>query len=830
MISDFRIAARSLARRPLLSLAVVLTLALGLGANVTVFSVVDSVLLRSLPYPAAERLVALWSTVQRDGTRVDSIERRSFSMPDLVDLESGSESLDQVAAYSGGTFRLTAPGASPERLRGTIADADYLPLLGVTPVLGDNLSDEPLGDSGVPGVLLSHGVWQRRFGGDPGVLGDTLVLDGEPALVVGVLPAGFRGLVDASDIWFPLAALPEDLRQSRSRRWLDSVGRLAEGATLEATQAELHTLFSTLEAEYQDSNQGYGADLAFLSEELVGDVRSPILVLWWAVMAVLLIATANVVNLFVVRWRQRGEEMAVRQALGATPWRLRRVLLAETTLLALVGAGLGIVMAFLSLRFLQPLAPVDLPTLFELGVGVRAIVFVAVLTLLGGPLVGLLAAARGVDGRGSGHRASALGGRRGATHRDPLRTTLLAVEVALATILTIGAGLLVLSFEAMSDVDPGMTRSDVGFLRLDWSEGREPSELAAVRDALLARVEAIAGVERAALARDTPFAQRSSALVLAAEGAAFSPDQPYAGGVRSYYHTVTPDYFHALGIPLTKGRGFDAADTLPYDDESRGPSAPGVAIVTQSLAERVFGADDPVGRRFYLGRPVESSEEAEGRTWFEVVGVVADHRHRDLVPDPEAPADPDVFFSMRQLNPGQAALVVRSQLPTDPLLAQVQAELQQADPRLLVHSPETLANRLRAETARSRFAGALMTAFAALALLLAAIGIYGVVANSVAQQRREIGIRMAIGADRGRVLREVALPAAIMIAVGLSAGVLAALAGGQLLEAQLFEVGTRDLRVFAGSVVALGLVGLAAALIPAGRASRVDPALSLRAE
>ncbi|REJ73358.1 MAG: hypothetical protein DWQ36_02040 [Acidobacteria bacterium] len=824
---DLRFALRTLRRRPLFAVAVVSTLAVGLGANATIFSVVDSVLLRSLPYQDPDRLVAIWSTVLRDPDLAGRAERRAFSIPDLADLRAQASTLQAVAGYTSGSFRLD--DQVPERLIGTVADADYLDVLGVIPLLGSGLSPEIVPEDGVAGVLISHALWQRRFGGEPSVLGRTVRLEGDPVEIVGVLPAGFRGLVDASDVWYPLSAVDQRTRESRGARWLQAVGRLAPHATVEASQRELHTIFSRLEQEHPDHNRGYGAAAAALRDELVGDLRTPLLLLWGAVGAVLLIAAVNVINLLIVHLGQRSGDFAVSRALGASTADLLRRIASEALLLSVTAGVLGLGGAALALRLLQPIAPIDLPGLFAVQVGHRALGFALLLTLALGALVGTVAALRALRGRTAAASSVVGATELRTTRRDPLRSALLIAEVALATSLTIAAGLLVRSFWSLSDVDPGMTRSGVGFVRLDLGE-EEARRRAPLRAELLAAARATAGVRSAALASDTPFDGSSSATLASPEGRDADPDLPYSGATRIYRHLVSPGYFETLGIPMLRGRDFDQRDVLPPDDDSSGPGAPGVAIVSASFAAQTWPGEEAIGERFYLGPPTEDEVDQQRRPWFVVVGVVADHRHRSLVPAPDDPADPDVFFALEQFDRGEVTLLVAAALPPEDLVGTLSQRISELAPTVIPYAPDTLSHRLAEQTARARFSGLLMTSFALLALLLAAIGIYGVVAYTVLQRRREVGIRMALGADGPRVAREIAGPALGLVAAGLGLGVVAALTASRALRSQLFAIDAVDLPTYLVGLALLLVVGTLAAALPARRASRVHPVESLRAE
>jgi len=808
ILHDLRFAARALVRRPGFTLAVTVTLALGIGANTAVYSLVDATLLRGLPFPDGDRLVAVWSTVQRE-----TEERREMSYPDFRDVAESVDGLDGVAAVLSAAWT-SAGDLGAVRLEGEMVTPGYLAVLGVAPALGRTLSAET---PDAAEAVIGHGLWQRRFGGDPGVLGQRLRLDDTEYTVVGVMPAGFSGLNTGSDVWVPLASVvPPQYLEQRGGRFLDVVARLADGATLEQARDEAAALGRSLEEQHADSNAAYGVSLGPLQADLMGDLETPLLVLSAVVVFVLLIACVNVANLMLVRASGRRRESAVHAALGAGRLQLLARSLFEAVLLSLAGGTLGVLLAAWGLNGLLGLSPVQLPDFVPVHVDLRVLGFSLLLALATAVMLGLLTA------RGDRERlADTLRpGVRGGTGSRSLRRTrglLVAAEVALALVLLVGAGLMAASFSHLRRVEPGFDTANLMFFRVDlsatgWDDTQRAAFVPRLRDALAA----VPGAESVALSTDTPLQQGWAATVLSPEGRAFDPQAPYGGGTRIYRHRVGPGFFATVGLPLASGRAF-----RPGDGAGEAPPV----IVSEELARRTWPGTQAVGRRVKLGPPDSD------QPWRTVIGVTADARYRRVPGDPDdMPDDPDVFFPLEEGAPRGLAVSVRSPLPPPTLFPELRRAVQRLDPAVAAFELQTPEERLAGQRGERRFTVVMMAVFAGLALLLAAVGVYGVVAYSVAERTGEIGVRMALGAHGSTVLGMVVRQGMVPVVLGLAAGLAMALVLARLLGSLLYEVGASDPAVYAVVSGALLAVALVASMLPARRASRVDPAIALRHE
>ena len=842
---DLRHTVRSLTRRPAFSIVVLLTLALGLGVNTALFSVVNSVLLTPLPYPEPDRLVRIYETVRRN-----AVERRSFSYPDFRDLRDATQSLAAVAAYE--DVALTwSHGEGAERLLVEVVSPGYFKLVGVPLARGRGLAAESLeGDSGreeatarsqgAREVVLSYRFWQERLGAAADVLGRPLILDEEPHEVVGVAPQGFRGLTDGAQMWLSLPATEGFDLDVRDSRWHAVVGRLAPGIELETAQREVSTLFRNLEAEYADTNSHYGALLVPLAEDTFGSLRGPLWVLLAAVGFVLLIACANVANLLLVRATNRRRETALRSTLGAGRRRLLRHGMAEAVLLSLGGGVGGVLVAVWAVDLLAAMAPVELPSFVRLGVDTEVLAFSLVLALGTGLALGLvtsLKAAFATPGEILKDQAA-----RTTVRPGSLRNLLLVAEVALALVVAVGAGLMLESWQRLVRLDPGYRTDNVGILRIqlptppvetgpsdaELSNREREASVHRFREALRARIlETLhrqTGVESAALASDVPLSGARATVVTPA-GTARDPTLPYQGGSRLYRHLVSPGYFETLEIPLLRGRSFSSADHL---------DTPAVAVVSRSAAERLWPGEDPLGQRFKPGLPPEPhprSPDGEEIEWVTVVGVVEDVAQRTLLPSPVGtPDDPDLYFSLAQFPSNPVAAVVRTATAPETALPMLRRSVAELHPEMPVYLPQTLAGLRARETARTRFSTSLLSLFALLAMLLAAVGVYGVVTYQVVERNREIGIRMALGADRRRVVRRVVTGSMMGVGSGVALGLGLALALTRWLDSLLFEVSATDPTVFLRGTLVLLAVALLASALPARRASRVEPAVALRRE
>ena len=817
LLQDLRYALRGLRQRPTFTAIAVLTLALGIGANTAIFSVANGVLLRPLPYDRSDRLAMIW------GHRTQE-PLASLSVAEYWDLTEQGRSFAAVGAYVDGTATLTGGGV-PERLRAGYMTGNTLAVLGVAPVLGRSFVPEEDRPNGPHAVLLSDALWRRRFGADPSIVGRVLMLDDAAATVIGVMPAGFQLPSDYAgagmELWSPLQLDPAANRSERGWHFLQAVGRLRDGVTVERASTEVSALMRGMLARYPgEYTPEFNGSTTTVAQEVVGDVRPAILVLLGAVGLLLLIACANVAGLLLARAEARQREIALRTALGAGRRRLLRQLLTESLLLAAAGATLGVVLAAWGVQGLVMAAPASVPRLAEIGLDGRVLLFTLALTVLTGLLFGLAPALHSV--RPDLTQALTEGGRAGTAggHRQLLRRVLVGGQVAIALVLVTGAGLLVQSFLRLRQVDPGFQPDGLLTARVELSTTRFATSAARrefYRD-LVDRLSHLPGVKSAAIARALPMTGRLEigdwSFIL--EGRAAFPPLP------TDYHpadwqVVTPGYFAALGIPVREGRDFTAADRV---------GAPGAVIVNRTLARQVWPNEDPVGQRILLGGGGVDS------VWRTVVGVVGDVRHRGL----SEAARPEMYLPYAQFPAGTgtppAAMYVAMRVAGDPeaLIGALRATVAALDADTPVAEAQTMDAAMGAWAAERRLIMLLVSGFAAIALLLGAVGIYGVMAHLVSQREREIGIRMALGAAPEQILRLVVSQSALVVGGGIVAGVVGALAVTRLLAGLLFHIRPTDPLTFTGTALALAAVAAGATLLPAVRAVRTDPAHALRSD
>lgn len=813
-MSDLKLALRSLVRRPLFAGTVVLTLAIGLGAGAAMLHVVDAVLLRTLPYPEPDRLMALYETVTRD-----RVERRTFSAPDFRDLEARTRSFDGVAAYE--SFSFTVRGDErAERVAAAAVSERYFDLLGVSPSLGPGFRKGPE-PADPPEVILSHAYWESRFGSDPEVLDRTLEVAGEEHAIRGVLPADFVPLVDGARLWVRFEDLPPRLLENRGSRFHSALGRLAPTVGEEAARQELASLFRALEEEHPDDNLHYGADLESLDEDLFGRLRTPLWTLLAAVGLVLVVLCANLAGLLLAREARRSGETAVRRALGASGWHVARGRIVEVFVLAAVGAVLGLGLAVGLVRLLRAVDPIGLPELVSLSIGARFVAAGGVVLAL---LVVVLATVSVVVGRRRRGLAATL--RLGTSRlpaRQPAMTALLVAELALATVLSVGAALFLTTLSELRSVETGFDADRLAFVGLELpAVEEEGASRAPMRARLVEAIESLPGVESAGLTTGGLLQGGYSATVIAGEGERRRPDEPWDGATRVYRHLVSPGFFRTIGAPLMAGRSIEASDT---------GETPGVAVVSVRLARMIWGEESPVGRRFKLGRPLGDDEPADEVEWVEVVGVVGDIRHRSLVPDPTAPPeDPDVYFSLEQFDAGQVVAVASTELDAGSLLPSLRRRIEALSSEIALFPGSTGSERLASQLGRTRFASSLLSAFAGVGLLLSALGIWALVAYQVTARWREIGVRMAVGATDRRVVGEIVGRTGRWLAVGVVLGLVGAAALARVVVSQLYRVRPIEPAVYLATALAILAIGVLAAWFPARRAARLDPIAALRAE
>ncbi|HSK77681.1 MAG TPA: ABC transporter permease [Thermoanaerobaculia bacterium] len=805
LLRDLRHALRVMIQSPGFSLAAILTLALGIGAATAIFSMVDAVLLRPLPFAGQDRLVTVWGEVrERNQAHVE------VSLQDYEGWKEGNRVFSDLGLLAATDSDLALTGGDqPLHVRGRLVSANLFDVLGVRPALGRSFRPEEDRPDSQDVAVVSHGFWQRQLGGDPGVLGKSVSLDGEPHLVIGVMPAGFRFPRDV-DLWIPagpLGTAPE----LKTIRVFEAIGRLKPGVSIEQAQTDMTALSVRLEEVHPQANQGYRAALYPLVHEILGDTRPALLQLLAALALVLLIACANVAGLLLARAASRQKETAVRIALGAGRPRLIRQLLTESVLLAFLAAAVGLLLAWLGLRIVTAVGPADIPRLDEVGIDGRVLAFTLLVSLVTAVLFGLapaLQAARPdlTSSLKEGGKSSASRGSR------RLRSLLVVAEVALALVLLVGAGLVIRSFLHLQRTDLGFEPESLLTMRITlYGDKRpEPHQWAAFYRDVAQRVEALPGVERASVVLLRPLSGPIGwDYDFMIDGQ--TPDEQKTNPT-SNHERVSPGYFRTMGIPLVAGRDFTWSD---------GAEAPKVAIVNRSMARRFWPGQDPLGKRLRFGRPGREGP------WMTVVGIAGDVRYREL-----QSVKPDIYVPFLQDPHWAMDLVVRT--ASDPLSAAsaVTAAVQEVDRDQPVSGITTMERALSDTVARPRLRSFILGAFAALALLLAAVGLYGIIAQSVAQRRQEIGIRIALGAGRPEVLRLVLRQGLGLTLAGLAAGLVLAAAVGATgwLATLLYGVEPMDFVTFAAVPLVLLAVAVAASLLPALRATRVDPLTVLRAE
>lgn len=797
---DLRYAARQLAKAPAFTLVAVLTLALGIGATTAIWSVVDHVLLAPLRFPEPDRLVRA-IPINRQG------EEDAFSMLNFLDWRAGSRTLAGAAVYSGKTLNLSG-GGEPERVPGVEVSASFFSVLGSRPLLGRFfLPDEDR--AGAPRVaVLSEALWRRRFGADRGIVGRPISLNGQPHTVIGVVDGRSR-FPFTPEIWVPLELDALVLNPgNRGALYLGALARLAPGVSLTRAGAEAAAIGRRLAAQYPEAIGGYGLRLVPLQAKIVGDARTPLLVLLGAVGLVLLIACANVANLLLVRAAAREGEIAVRAALGAGRERIVRQLLTESVALALLGGTAGVALAFGLTRLLVKLAPAGIPRLEEVRVDGSVLLFALAATLVTGFLFGLVPA---LQASRPDLQRTLKEGSRGAAGGGRARQILVMVEQALAVVLLAGAGLLLQSFVRLGRVDLGFEAERVVSFRLALPESQYPEDpqVLAFADALFERLGRIPGVATAGSVLNLPLSGSDFTLSFDVVG---RPPAPPGQEEALRIQIVTPEYFRALHVPLVAGRLFAAPDRL---------GAPQVVLLNQAAVRRYFPAESPLGKRIELGW-----REDGVRRGGEVVGIVGDVKQ---VAPGEA-TQPELYLPFRQVPVRSLSVVLRTSGDLGTVAAAARQQVRELDPNLPIWSLGPLTDAVDGAAAERRFYTGLLGGFAVLALLLSAVGIYGVVAFAVGQKRQEIGIRMALGASRDRVLRGVVGQGLGVALLGTAAGLAGALVATRGLERLLYQVSATDPPTYAAVAAVLVLVAALASYVPARRAARTEPSLAMRGE
>jgi len=803
-LRDLRYGARVLAKSPGFTLVAVLALALGIGANSAIFSVVNAVLLRPLPYAEPDRLIRIGGTskTERIGT---------FSPPDFFDWRARNTVFEGMAAFDASSPSLTG-GGEPERLNAARVSPGFFALLRTPPALGREFlpQEEQRGQHRV--AILSHALWQRRFGGDPSVVGRRIELSGDSFEIVGVMPEKFEPPQFAGRdaqppvLWVPFA--PDLSQWGRDGRSVDAgIARLKPGVTVEQARAEMEAIARQLQAEYPKSNANAGVRLDTLQEQLVGGARRALLIFIAAVGFVLLIACANVANMLLARAAARSKEIAIRTALGASRGRVVRQLMTESVLLALAGGGLGLLLALWANEFLLALSAGALPRVEHVALDSRVVLFTVIVSLATGLVFGLAPALQA--SKTDLTESLKEGGRGGAAGlRSRARSALVVSEVALSLVLLVAAGLLVKSFWRLQQTSPGFDPEGVLTMNVFLPGLRYPEDAqhAAFFGRVLERVATLPGVRHAGATSNLPISGNYDRLPIYVEGRAESAAGEAPEAER---YMVSDDYFRALGVPLVSGRGFNAEDAA---------GKPPVVIVAESVARANWPAGDAVGKRVKLGDPENP--------WLTVVGVAGDVRHYG----PDTPANFQVYLPHRQSPSQVMTLVVRSEADPESLAAAVRGEVWAVDKDQPVYDVKTMRQLLSASTAARRFNMLLIAVFAAVAVALAVVGIYGVMAYTVAQRTREIGVRVALGAGARDIYGLIVGRGMALAGAGVALGLAASFAVTRVMKSLLYGVDAADPAIFASVALLLSAVALLACYLPARRAARVDPAVALRYE
>ncbi len=806
---DLRYGARMLLKKPGFTLIAVITLALGIGANTTIFSVVNAVLLRPLPYQNPDQLVMIWGKLPAyvpGNTGASAAEFADYQDQNLV--------FSSIAAYTSSSFNLTGVG-EPERIVGTFASASLFPLLNVQPVLGRaflNEEDRPGRDRV---VILSHGLWRRRFGSDSAVIGRSVTLDGQSHTVIGVTPAGFQFPDDTTELWKPIAFTAEQLSENeRGSRYLSVIARMKPGVTIRQAQSDLSALAQRMQRQHPvnyQADSGWAVGVVSLREETVGDMRLALQALFGAVGCVLLIGCANVANLLLARASTRQREMAIRAALGGRPWRIIRQLLTESLLLALAGGGLGALIAVWGVEAVAKLSASALPRVNEVSIDGRAIGFTFVVTLGAGLLFGLAPAWQSArpDLNESLKESGGKGAGSGGRHR--LRGLLVVGEIAIALVLLVGAGLMIKSLYRLRQVEPGFDPAHALTMRLALPEAKypEPQRQRDFYEQLLNRIAALPGVDAAGAINFLPLSGTGVQRSFLIEG---KPEPKINVGFRM----VSPDYFRAMGVPLRAGRLIEDRDR---------ENAPRVAVVNETFASVFLANEYPIGRRIKIG-------SAQGPfPWLTIAGVVGDVKHSGL----DRETRPEMYVPYLQpLLPDWDVppmfLVVRGASEPSSLISAMRGVVKELDRDQPVYGVATMEQLLSQSTLRRRINMTLLSAFAALALILAGVGVYGVMAYAVTERTREIGIRMALGAQASDALKLVIKQGMTLALAGVALGLIGAFALTRLMKNLLFNVSPTDSLTFVVIALSLTSVALLACWIPARRATRVDPIVALHSE
>jgi predicted permease len=806
--ADLRFALRTLARNPGFAGVALVTIGLGVGANTAVFSVIHAALVRPLPYPESDRVVAIHETVRQSPG-----ERRALSYPTFLDWQRGIPSVDQMAAHAVYGAWVESDG-SAQQLEGARVSWNYFRVLGVRPAVGRDFAPEDDTETAAPVMVISDGAWTRLFGRDPSAIGRVITVDGMPCTVIGVMPPDFAGPPDSSGIqdeaetWTPIGRLTSGASlRSRAGAWVGPViARLRPGVTTAQVQAELDAVTTRLAGEFPESRDR-GAVIVPLSDQIYERIRPSLVVLFGSVGLVLLAACVNVASLLLSRATSRQRELAVRRALGASRWRIARLLLTESLVIALAGGALGLLLAAWMVDALLALSPEPLPRFVHVGIDLPVLSFTLLLCVAAGLAFGM-APALAPNGVNVHAALKAEGYALSESGSPLLRRSLVAAEIAGAVVVLVGSGLMLRTLERLRAVDAGFDLSGIVAMAVLMPVNSplaeaEPPRYEIFARSVLERVSALPAVRDASLSWDLPLISMWAPANVRIDGAA---DEAIA----IIRHPVTPGYFRTLGVPLIEGRDIEPTDIRPGGRD--------VVVISRHFARTYWPSGSPLGQRLLIGQRS-----------FEIVGVVGDVRHFTLL-EPET-SWPDVYFSLYQYPIGRGFhVVVRAAADPGPVAAAIREAVRQVSPTAPVLRVRTGEDIFAGQIRRQRFMGALMSVFALVVLALAVVGIYGVTAYHVGRQTRQIGIRVALGATRADVLRLVVGRELTTVVLGVLLGIVAAVGLSRALATFVFGVGLTDGVTYGTAALLLALTGVAACLVPARRAATIDPLVALRSE
>lgn len=797
---DVRVGMRSLRRSVVFTTTSVLTAGLGIGATAAIVSAGYAILVRPLPFPDADRLAAIYSeNPGRGWTRVN------ISWPDYLSWREGNRAFEDIGMWAWGSFSLAGQDSAAQRVNGARVTANLFRVLGVPPALGRHFADDEDGRQRAQVALVSDGVWRNRFGADSGIIGRTIHVDGRPYTVVGVMPGGFN-FPDRGELWVPFQTDASSEHRG-NRQYAGAIGRLKAGVTFEQGSADLRRIDAALASQFPEENGYWRSQIFPLRDDLVGDLRQPLRIFLWSVVLVLLLVCANVANLMLARAAVRSRELALRSVLGASRARLGRQLITESMLVAALGGAVGIAIAWWGVRLLRFAFPDQVPPYFiSLGLDGTALLILVATTLLTGLLFGVLPAVR--MSRVDLNTSIRDGDRAGAGARSTrLRSALVMTEVALSVVLMIGALLLMRSYRNLQGTELGFDEQGILSARITLPEVTYPTRARANEFFRLLReqLERVPGVTAVAHAQGIPFSGWNTNARAQVEG---MPVLPRNDQVDSHVQLVTPEFFRAMGVRLVRGRGF-----TPQDRDSLAP----VALVNEEMVRVGFAGEDPINRRITVG----------GFPPATVVGVIRDYRHRQL-PESVEPATylPWLAWPTR----GQTLVIRTTRDDAASLITELQRSVRAIDPQVPLSEVQTFEEVVSRSLWRQRLQGSVLAIFALMSLVLACVGIYGVVSYAVAQRRRELGVRMALGASRSAVMIMVLGQSGRVVCSGIAIGLVGAYFAVRIMTALLYGVEARDAATFVTVPIVLCMTALLASIAPALRATRVDPVTALRSD